>query len=303
MNHADLLAMAGFALMLGLAVGLAAWVVSRSAAVVPPEDREFKDPPPWGFRIAWWPVQWISHYLERLLSEKYQLSQLTRLRQAGLEFAVSPAQLLAGRVLCAALLALAAFWLLGWLERAGRPLPAAASLNALAAGALLGWLYPAIWVRDRIQARRRELLKAFPFFLDITTLCVEAGLNLQGALNQAVAKGPKGSLRDELQRVQRDIRAGKARAEALRAMAERLREPAITNFTIAVVQAESLGMNLGPVLRAQADQRRTERFLRAEKRAMEAPVKLLFPLIAFIFPCTFVVLFFPIVVKFMKAGL
>ena len=86
-------------------------------------------------------------------------------------------------------------------------------------------------------------------------------------------------------------------------MAARLREPSITAFTTAVIQAESMGMSLGPVLRAQADQRRSERFLRAEKMAMEAPVKMLFPLIAFIFPCTFIVLFFPIVIKFMHSGL
>ena len=87
-------------------------------------------------------------------------------------------------------------------------------------------------------------------------------------------------MRDEFQRVLRDIRAGKARAESLRAMADRLKEPSIGSFCTAVIQAESMGMNLGPILRAQADQRRSERFLRAEKLAMEAPVKMLFPLIA-----------------------
>jgi tight adherence protein C len=122
-------------------------------------------------------------------------------------------------------------------------------------------------------------------------------------MNQAVAKGPKGALRDEFMRVLRDIRAGKPRAEALRAKATRLNEPSINSFVTAVVQAESLGMSLGPVLRAQADQRRTERFLRAEKLAMEAPVKMLFPLIAFIFPCTFIVIGFPIVMKFLSLGL
>jgi tight adherence protein C len=176
-------------------------------------------------------------------------------------------------------------------------------LQAMAAGALLGWMYPAIWLRDRITVRRRELLRMMPFFLDIITLCVEAGLNMQGAMTQAVAKGPQGLVRDEFQRVLRDIRAGKARAEALRGMAERLNEPGIAHFTSAVIQAESMGMNLGPVLRAQAEQRRSERFLRAEKLAMEAPVKMLFPLIAFIFPCTFIVLLFPIAMKLLNAGL
>ncbi|MCW8177864.1 type II secretion system F family protein, partial [Verminephrobacter aporrectodeae] len=118
-------------------------------------------------------------------------------------------------------------------------------------------------------------------------LCVEAGLNMQGAITQAVAKGPPSLVREEFQRVLRDLRAGKGRAEALRDMGERLNEPSVTNFIMAVIQAERMGMSLGPVLRAQADQRRSERFLRAEKLAMEAPVKMLFPLIAFIFPCTF----------------
>jgi tight adherence protein C len=198
------------------------------------------------------------------------------------------------------------WWVLGSFDH---PKPGAEGLRtslylqAVAFGALFGWAYPAIWLRDRLGARRRELLKTLPFYLDIITLCVEAGLNMQGAMNQAVAKGPKGVLRDEFQRVLRDIRAGKGRAVSLRDMAERLNEPSVTNFTTAVIQAESMGMNLGPILRAQADQRRTERFLRAEKLAMEAPVKMLFPLIAFIFPCTFIVLFFPIVMKFLDAGM
>jgi tight adherence protein C len=170
-------------------------------------------------------------------------------------------------------------------------------------GGLFGFVYPGIWLRDTIQNRRRELLKSLPFFLDVVTLCVEAGLNFQGALHQAVLKGPKGVMREEFQRVLRDVRAGKPRAEALRALALRLNEPPVTNFVASVIQAERLGMNLGPVLRAQADQQRVDRFLRAEKLAMEAPVKMLFPLIAFIFPCTFIVLFFPIVVKFMEAGI
>jgi tight adherence protein C len=70
-----------------------------------------------------------------------------------------------------------------------------------------------------------------------------------------------------------------------------------------VIQAEIMGMNMGPILRTQADQRRVERFLRAEKLAMQAPVKMLLPLVAFIFPCTFIVLFFPIAMKFMHSGL
>lgn len=296
------------ALALGLAAALVGWLLSRSVTEVPSEDRQYKDPPPLGFRMMWLPIQWVAHYLGVFVSAQARERILVKLRKGGLDYALSPVQFVAARIVCAAVVALVCWWVVGSFDNptgaAGKPgLSIALYAQAMLGAALFGWLYPAIWLRDRLDARRRELLKTLPFFLDIVTLCVEAGLNFQGAMSQAVAKGPKGVLRDEFQRVLRDIRAGKARADALRAMADRLNEASVTNFTASVIQAESMGMNLGPVLRAQADQRRSERFLRAEKLAMEAPVKMLFPLIAFIFPCTFIVLFFPIVMKFMASGI
>lgn len=296
----------GFALATGLSAALIAGLLGRAVAAVPKEKREYKDAPPFGFRVVWWPIQWISHYLRPLIFSKAHNSLHTKLRKAGLDYSISPAQFIAARILCTLILAAIFYWVLDSFDRP-KPgiegLSMSTYLQVVAIGAVFGWLYPAIWLKDRLALRRRELLKTLPFYLDIITLCIEAGLNVQGAMSQAVAKGPKGVLREEFQRVLRDIRAGKARAESLRNMAERLNEPGATHFSTAVTQAESMGMNLGPVLRAQADQRRTERFQRAEKMAMEAPVKLLFPLIAFIFPCTFIVLFFPIIMKFMNAGL
>lgn len=292
-------------LAVGLSAALLAWLLSRVLATVPPEDREYKDSPPLGFRIVWWPVQWISHFIVPLISARRQARVLTQLRQTGLDYTISPAQFVAGRILASTGGALLCCWGLASFDHpavgeAGAGLDTYLQFGG--AGAAVGYAYPALWLRDLLARRKNELLKTLPFYLDIITLCVEAGLNMQGAMQQAVGKGPRGVLRDEFQRVLRDIRAGKGRADSLRGMAERLNETTVTSFTTAVIQAESMGMNLGPVLRAQADQRRTERFMRAEKLAMEAPVKLLFPLIAFIFPCTFIVLFFPIVMKFMHAG-
>ena len=291
---------------IGIATTLVCWLLTRSVSEVPPEDREYKDPPPLGFRMTWWLVQWIGLYCAPLAPRGVRARLQSRLRRAGLDYRLSAVQFIASRILCAIMVAALFAWLLGSFEprREGNTgFGASLYLQATMAGLLCGWAYPGIWLRDRLAVRRSEVLKTLPFFLDIITLCVEAGLNMQGAIVQAVAKGPQGVLRDELQRVMRDIRAGKPRAAALRDMAQRLGEPSISNFTTAVIQAESMGMNLGPVLRAQADQRRSERFLRAERLAMEAPVKMLFPLIAFIFPCTFLVLFFPIAMKFMNAGL
>jgi tight adherence protein C len=306
MMNLTTIAILAFALAVGLAAGLVGWVLSKSMAEVPEEDRQYKDPPPLGFKLAWLPIQWFANLIPSLISAKRHTASMARLRKAGLDYCLSPAQFTASRIVCAIWVSIVFWWVIASFDN-----PSAGEegfrfglyLQVVGAGALFGYFYPAIWLSDHLGARKRELLKSFPFYLDIITLCVEAGLNMQGAMNQAVSKGPKGVVRDEFQRVLRDIRAGKSRAEALRAMADRVSEAAVTNFTTAVIQAESMGMNLGPVLRAQADQRRAERFLRAEKLAMEAPVKMLFPLIAFIFPCTFIVLFFPIVMKFMNSGL
>jgi tight adherence protein C len=290
----------------GFVVALLAWLLSRALAAVPPEDRAYKDRPPLGYRLLWQPINWVAHFAGGRISPKRQAALQARLGQAGVDFAISPLQFAASRMVGAVLVALLGWWMLASFDRPapGMPgMPVNRYLALMLAGAVAGWAYPAIWLRDRIDSRRRELLKTLPFYLDIITLCVEAGLNMQGALTQAVAKGPKGVLRDEFQRLLRDIRAGKPRAASMRSLAARLNESSVTAFTTAVIQAESMGMNLGPILRAQADQRRTERFLRAEKLAMEAPVKLLFPLLAFIFPCTFIVLFFPIAMKFIHSGL
>lgn len=283
------------ALCVGLSAALVAWLASRAAAAVPAQDRVWLDAPPAGYRIVWWPVHWLAHYLRALLPERAAEAGLARLRLAGLDYALDAAQFLAGRLVWALLCGGFAAWLaarfavpLGW--------PALA-------GTALGFVLPRIWLHDRIDARRRLTFKALPFMLDLITLCVESGLNLNSAIAQAVAKGPAGPLRDEFARLLRDMRAGRPRSEALRDLAARLDMAPVSSFVSTLIQAEASGMSLGPILRTQAEQRRTERFARAEELAMQAPVKLLLPLLFFIFPCVFAILMFPIAVKFMGAGL
>jgi tight adherence protein C len=163
----------------------------------------------------------------------------------------------------------------------------------------VGAAWPVQQLRERIARRRRAISRAFPFLLDMVTLCVEAGLNLHGALQQAAQHGPAGPLRDELRHMLSDIRAGMTRQEALEQWVGRCELPALNHFVAAVAQADQSGMSLGPVLRAQSDQRRNERFQLAEKLAMEAPVKMMFPLVLCIFPCTFLIIAFPIASRFL----
>ena len=215
--------------------------------------------------------------------------QLQRaLRKAGLDEELTPQELLALAVVCGAVaLALATLLSLPW--------------AAVAMATFAGMLVPAPWLRSVIRTREWEVTRDLPVYVDMLILALEAGGALSVALRVATDRCPDSVLRRAFERVQVDLRAGRARAEALRALGDRLDVAAITPFVAALVQADGSGASLGAVLRAQADQRLAERFTRAEKLALEAPVKMLGPLVLCIFPCTFLVLGFPVVVRFFDA--
>jgi tight adherence protein C len=281
-------------LALGASVTLclvAAYLLHRSTPV---PDRRWHDRPPVLWRAFWPVVLLIAHRIAGRVPDSVAHSTQRSLRQAGLAFALEPAEFLAGRLVCVAIGAVSG----GVLASA-----AGAAAIGVAAGAVAGWLLLGSWLADRAQRRMKLVARALPFYLDLVTLSVESGANLTGALAQGVDRGPAGPLRDELSRVLGDIRAGRTRAEALRAMGERIGSPAVTSWVSALVVSDRYGSGLGTVLRAQAEQRRQERFQQAEKQAMRAPVKMLFPLLVFIFPCTFVLLFFPIVVRLLEEGI
>lgn len=166
----------------------------------------------------------------------------------------------------------------------------------------LGWFYPWIWLKDQVTKRHHAMTRALPYNLDLLTLSVEAGLDFAQALGKVVEKGRQGPLADELRLVLRNIKLGKTREEALRTMAERSQLPALMSLVNALVQADRMGTSLGKILRIQSSQLRIERTHRAEKLANEAPVKMLFPLIACIFPTVFMVLFGPIIFQALIGG-
>jgi tight adherence protein C len=165
--------------------------------------------------------------------------------------------------------------------------------------ALIGLFYPLIWVNDQVSKRHLQISRALPFNLDLLTLSVEAGLDFTAALAKVVEKGKSGPLKEELALVLKQLKMGKTREEALKSMIARVDLPALSQFVTALIQADKMGTSLGKVLRIQSTQLRIERTQRAEKLANEAPVKMLFPLIACIFPTVFMVLFGPIVFAFM----
>lgn len=253
------------------------------------------DLPPPAWRHVWRLVGIVSIACRPLVGVGLRRRIGARLRAAGLEFAVLPDEWAAASLLAGAATALLG---LGFGLAIGTAIPACA-IAAAAVGALL----PQAALSDRIRERRRSMARQLPFLLDLITLGVESGLNPSAAIALAVSHAPAGPMRDEFTRVLRDVRAGRPRGEALRLLAERTSVNGVASFAAAMLSAERQGLALAPLLRAQAEQRRNERFLQAEKRAMEAPVKLLLPLVAFIFPGTFAVLLFPIGLQLLQQGL
>ena len=280
--------------LIGISLILVYYVVTTVFREVPKEDRDYMDPLPPLVRMIWGLVLFFEHHVTSRIDSSKLEKMTNQLNLSGVAYLMTAEQFYGLKiigVLFTASIVLLMQWMLGEF-----------SLTYLAGGALLGFYYPNIWLGDARKSRCKLVQKAMPMFLDFITMAVEAGLNLTGALNQVVQKGPAGPLKQEFFMVVRDLRSGLPRADALRRMDARLQMPEVSSFIGTVIQAEKMGASLGKALRSQAEQRRTERFQRAEKQAMEAPVKLIGPLMIFIFPVTFIVIGFPIAVKFMTSG-
>lgn len=160
------------------------------------------------------------------------------------------------------------------------------TLASVLAG-LVGYVAPSTWLRSRIARRQEQIARRLPDALDLLTICVEAGLGLDQALDR-VGRRMGGPLGEEILRYLDEVRLGKERTEALRDMATRTGVTDLQSFVTTLVQAIHLGVSIGEVLRVQASYARTIRRQRIEERAMKAPAKVLFPIILFIFPALFV---------------
>ncbi len=282
-------------LLFGGFIALAVWLAYNVFNQVPDEDRHFLDRPALGFRIAWPLIQALVFYGGHWMRESHVQLTLARLKKAGVEYSLSPQQFFAAKCVSALMFGVIVA-LLGLL------MPRSLSFLGMFA-AIGGFFYPELWLKELSTRRTTDILRTLPFYLDVITLSVEAGSNLTGGLTQAVQKTSDSPLRKEFSRVLRDVRSGKTRAEALRDLAERTGSVPISNVVTSLIQAERTGASLGPLLRAQASQLRSQRFQYAEKKAMEAPVKMLGPLVMFIFPTTALVIGFILLSKAIMEGL
>ena len=169
-------------------------------------------------------------------------------------------------------------------------------------GLAIGFFFPQLWLDEQIKKRQLEVRKAMPDALDLLTICVEAGLGFDAAMSN-VAKKWENELSMAFSRAIREIQLGKVRREALRSMAERIDLAEMSSFVAAIIQSEQLGVSMAKVLRIQAEQMRMRRRQYAEELAHQAPVKMLLPMVGFIFPSIFIVLMTPAILQIMKVNM
>jgi tight adherence protein C len=228
-----------------------------------------------------------------LVPPKQRKEMDKRLLAAGLSRSLTPEHLLGLKGLGAVFGVL-----IGVLAASGTK-PALGILMGLLFGLVL-FILPDVIVNLRISSRREEVQATLPDALDLLAVSVEAGLGFDGAVAK-LTESMEGPLIEEFALALNEMRIGESRAEALKRMAARMDAPQLTSFVRAVIQADQLGSSLGAILRVQAADARMRRQLAAEEKAMQLPVKMLFPMMLFILPALFIIVLGPALQRFGKA--
>lgn len=232
----------------------------------------------------------FGHKLEERKEARIEL----RLMQAGRPFGMSPVDYrIAQATLFVALPGLSVFY--AYLLDVGF----GSSILFVLVGFILAILLPGYYLRMKTKARAKLALRELPDVLDLLTVSLEAGLGFDAALSKLISK-KEGVLAGEFRRCLEEIRLGKTRREALTGVKERLDLEELKVLISSILQAEKLGIGMVQVLRIQSQEVREQRKQRAEEEAMKAPIKMLFPLVLFIFPSLFIVLLGPAIIQFIQ---
>jgi tight adherence protein C len=211
-----------------------------------------------------------------------------------LALAGRPASLPLGRVLAAKPALCLAGLAVGFLFASGNPAPILKLLALVLV--ILGYFIPDLLLYSRGAERQQAIQRELPNIMDQLLISVEAGLGFEAALARAGSTGG-GPVAEELVRTLQDMQVGRNRRDAYLGLAERTTVPEVRSFVQAVIQADEYGIAIGRVLRVQAKTLRLRRRQQAEQQAMKLPVKVLFPLLFFIFPVLFIALLGPAVIN------
>jgi tight adherence protein C len=273
-----------------IAVAMAAFVLLCMRTIARKSGGSLRDGPvPLGFRLCRGPALLLEPLVSGLMPPAYESSTLRLLEANSLYPQLTPVLWVAMRVVHGAAAAAAVLLLTG-----------SGYWGAVVLAGIAGFMGGGLWLRRFSLERERQIARELPAYLDLLTVCVEAGATLTAGVRLIVAQAPESPLRSYFDRVLREVRGGRPRAQAFSHVAAIHGVESLTTLANALAHAEGAGMSLGQILRTQSEQRTAERFARAERLAMQAPVKMLGPLIFCIFPCTFIVLAVPIIVRMVE---
>ena len=167
-------------------------------------------------------------------------------------------------------------------------------------GCLVGAIGPSSRLNAKVTARQKSIQRGLPDVMDLLVISVEAGLGFEQALDRVISNVP-GELAEEFARVLGETQAGSSRSDALRNLQVRVDTPEIRSFVLAMIQADTFGVSIGRVLRAQADEMRIKRRQVAQEKAQKAPVKMMIPMVLCIFPALFVVVLGPAIINISRS--
>jgi tight adherence protein C len=174
--------------------------------------------------------------------------------------------------------------------------------NILLFSGIVGLAVPILWLRSTIRKRQFNMRRDLPNLIDLLNICVSGGLDFMLAVTRVNRDMKPCDLTMELSEVQRETQMGLTRKEALKNFAWRIDMPEVYSFVRTLVQADRMGTSIGEALKIQADELRVRRFQRGEAMALKAPVKLLFPLFAFILPVVLIIVAAPILLQFVGSS-
>jgi tight adherence protein C len=167
---------------------------------------------------------------------------------------------------------------------------------------LAGFFIPDIWLNRRIQRRQENIGRDLPNIIDLLNLCVSGGLDFMLAVNKVVRELKPCDVTIELAEVYRQTQMGKSRRDALKDLAWRVDTPEVYSFVRTLVQADRMGTPMSDAMKLLAEDMRVRRFQRGEAMALKAPIKLLFPLFAFILPVVLIIVGAPVMLEFIRGS-
>ena len=290
-----------FTISLAVAGALVAWAALRSQQPVPDvgqylrdldddngpiDEYERKLSEPFVMRVMH-PLGQLFGGVTKLTPKNYVENVHRKLLHAGLANSVRAEELVVGQVALTGLLTLGG---LLWAVLGGAS-PRMALLVVLLLP-VIGLLIPSAWLTRKVDERQQAILKDLPDTLDLLAISVEAGMGFEGALD-IVCQHFSSPLAEEFHRTLREMELGLPRRDAFQNLKRRTEVPELSNFVLALMQADALGIPIGRVLRTQATEMRSKRRQWAREKAAKLPVKMLIPLVLFIFPAIMIVVLGP----------